>query len=77
MAKKRLKFEEAMASLSEIVEAIEKGEIGLEESIDRFEKGMGLVRHCRAILEEAELKIQKLQADPGAQPEPFEPPDDE
>ena len=76
MAKKRLKFEEAMAGLSEIVEAIETGEIGLEESIDRFEKGMALVRHCREILEEAELKIQKLQADPAAQPEPFEPVDD-
>ncbi len=77
MAKKRLKFEEAMAGLSEIVEAIETGEIGLEESIDRFEKGMALVRHCREILEEAELKIQKLQADAPAQPEPFEPADDE
>jgi exodeoxyribonuclease VII small subunit len=73
MAKKPLKFEQALSRLEEIVTAIEQGEIGLEESIERFEEGMELIRHCRGVLAEAEMKIQKLQADAGGQllPEPF------
>ncbi len=79
MAKKRLKFEEALAGLEDIVNAIEQGKIGLEESIGRYEEGMALIRHCRGILAEAELKIQKLQADAEGQlhPEPLEPAPDQ
>ncbi len=79
MAKKPVKFEEALTKLEKIVEAIEQGKIGLEESIDRYEEGMGLIRHCRAILAEAELKVQKLQADAEGQlqAEALEPSTDE
>ncbi len=63
MAKKKLKFEDALARLEEIVEAIEQGEVGLEESIQKYEEGMGLIQHCRKVLAESELKIQKLQPD--------------
>ncbi len=77
MAKKtkQLKFEQALERLEEIVGAIESGEIGLEESIGRYEEGMGLIRHCRDILANAELRIQKLQADAEGklQPEPLDP----
>ena len=71
-------FEEALAKLEGIVEAIEQGKIGLEESIARYEEGMGLIQHCRKIISQAELKIQKLQAgaDGQLQPEPFEQPAD-
>lgn len=79
MAKKKLKFEEALARLEEIVEAIEQGEVGLEESIKKYEEGMGLIQHCRKVLAESELKIQKLQ--PGEDGElsstAFEPPVEE
>ncbi len=72
-------FESVLGELEGIVEAIEQGKIGLEESIVQYEQGMGLIRHCRAILSSAELKIQKLQTDGGGQlqPEPFEPEPDE
>lgn len=76
MAKEKLKFEQAMVRLEKIVEAIEQGKIGLEESIERFSEGMDLIGHCRSVLAEAELKIQKLQVDtagnlkPGPMPEP-------
>lgn len=78
MPKKPLKFEEALARLEEIVGAIEQGQIGLEESIERYEEGMGLIAHCRKILGEAELKVQKLQADAEGklQAQPFEPDQD-
>ena len=60
--KKPPSFEQALERLEGIVEAIEHGKIGLEESIAKYEEGMGLIQHCRKILAEAELKIQKLQA---------------
>lgn len=55
-------FEEAMKQLETIVQGIEQGKIGLEESIKQYEAGMALIRRCRAVLAEAELKIQHLQA---------------
>ena len=61
MAKKKPSFEEALTQLEEITERIEKGEIGLEESIAQYERGMGLVKQCRDILTKAEHKIQQLQ----------------
>ena len=70
MSKKPLSFEEALARLERIAEQIEKGEIGLEESITRYEEGMALVQQCREILTQAEQRIVKLQPDdPGGKPE--------
>ncbi|MFQ6047986.1 MAG: exodeoxyribonuclease VII small subunit [Phycisphaerae bacterium] len=74
--KKPLSFEQALERLEAIVEAIEQGKIGLEQSIAKYEEGMRLIQHCRTILSQAEQKIQKLQADARGQlqPEPFQPP---
>lgn len=70
------KFEEAMRRLDEIVEAMESGDIGIEESIAKYEEAMQLAAHCRAILDQAEQRIQKIQLDAAGQPQltPFEPP---
>jgi len=62
MAKNEWTFEEAISRLEKIVESIEQGKIGLEDSIKHFEEGMSLIQRCRRILSEAELKIQQLQA---------------
>jgi len=61
MGKKKLTFEEALKQLETIAEQIERGTIGLEESIDKYEEGMALVKQCRDILSKAEMKIQQLQ----------------
>ena len=61
MAKKKLTFEDALGKLESLAEQIERGQIGLEESIKKYEEGMGLVKHCRSILTKAEHKIQPLQ----------------
>ncbi len=61
MAKKKLTFEEALKQLESIAEQIEQGKIGLEESINQYERGMALVKKCRSILSKAEHKIQQLQ----------------
>ncbi len=72
---KRLKFEEAMRRLEEIVEAMESGQIGVEESIAKYEEAMNLAAHCRQILDQAEQRIQKIQLDAAGRPQlqPFEP----
>ena len=61
MAKeKKTTFEQALGKLEEIVEQIEGGEIGLEESIARYEEGTRLIKQCRGILDAAEKKIELL-----------------
>ena len=61
MAKKKPTFEEALEQLEELTRQIEEGEIGLEESITKYEEGMKLVQHCRDVLGKAEHKIEQLQ----------------
>ena len=63
MSKRPLSFEQALARLEKIANQIEKGEIGLEESMTRYEEGMVLVQQCREILSQAEQRIIKLQPD--------------
>jgi exodeoxyribonuclease VII small subunit len=62
MSDEKLTFEQAMTRLEKIVEAIEQGKIGLEDSIKQFEEGMSLIKHCRTVLSDAEMKIHQLQA---------------
>ena len=75
MPRKKLTFEQALKELEAIAEQIERGEIGLEESITKYEQGMNLVKHCREILAKAEHKIEQLQAGPDGTltATPFEP----
>ncbi len=53
-------FEQSLAQLEAIVKAIEEGKIGLEDSITQYETGMKLILHCRAVLANAEAKVQQL-----------------
>lgn len=53
-------FEQALEELEKIVAQVEQGEIGLEESIDKYEQGMKLIKHCRAILSQAEKRIETI-----------------
>lgn len=71
----KLTFEQALQKLESIVQAIEQGQVGLEESIQRYEEGMALIQRGRTILAHAEQRIQTLQlADDGTlTPEPFDP----
>ena len=55
-----LGFEDAIKKLTDIVGKIEQGQIKLADSIEQYEKGMALIKHCRAILQDAEKKIEKI-----------------
>lgn len=56
----KLTFEQAIKELTGIVGKIEQGEITLQDSIQQYERGMTLIKHCRKILQEAEKKIEKI-----------------
>ncbi len=56
----KLGFEEAIKELSSIVGKIEQGEIALQDSLQQYERGMALIKHCRAILQKAEKRIEKI-----------------
>lgn len=73
---KNLRFEDAMERLEAIVEAMEGGQIGIEDTIGKFEEAMVLHAHCRKILDDAELRIQKIQVNAAGQPmaSPVDPP---
>jgi exodeoxyribonuclease VII small subunit len=55
-----LSYEEALSELESIVEALESEQSPLEDSMKLFERGQALAAHCGAVLETAQLKVQKL-----------------
>lgn len=55
-------FEEALAEIQAIVDDLEEGAIGLEESMQRFERGTSLLKSCYGLLKEAEQRIEILTA---------------
>ena len=57
------RYEQAIEQLERIIERIESGEIGLEEGIAEYERGMKLIKHCRSVLDRAESKIKELSLD--------------
>ena len=57
-------FEEALAELETILADIEGGDVPLEESLTKYERGQFLVRHCRAVLAQAEKQIELLSKSP-------------
>ena len=60
MATKKLKFEEAMQRLQEIVGKLESGEVSLEESMKLFEEGAKLSSQCYQLLDKAEQQVTQL-----------------
>jgi exodeoxyribonuclease VII small subunit len=69
----KLGFEDSIKRLKNIVEKIEQGEIPLQDSLEQYEQGMLLIKHCRDILQKAEKRIEKITKEQSAEPEPAEP----
>ena len=55
-----LTYEQALAELESIVNALEGEQGQLEESIKLFERGQALVKRCGELLEAAQLKVQQV-----------------
>ena len=71
MAKKS--FEDSLAKLEKITEDLESGDLGLEESLKRFDEGVKLAEFCNRKLDEAQQKVNILLKKDGVRDEvPFE-----
>ena len=55
-----LSFEQAVENLTGIVDRIETGQVSLAESLEQYEKGMAMIKHCRGILLDAEKRIEQI-----------------
>ena len=58
-----LTYEQALGEREALIERIEQGEIGLEQSLAEYRRGAALLKRCRGILETAEQQIDELTAD--------------
>lgn len=54
------KLEESLAEITTLIEKMEHSDQTLEQSLNHFERGITLVKHCQKILQEAEQKVQIL-----------------
>ena len=61
-------FEESMARLEQIVRAMERGDVALEESLKLFQEGTELVRSCQKLLDDAQLQVKKIMTAPDGSP---------
>ena len=64
MSEKKISFEANMQRLEQIVRAMERGDVALDESLKLFQEGTELVRSCGKLLDEAELQVKMIMAGP-------------
>ena len=60
MNKNAKTFEENMQRLEQIVRAMERGDVALDESLKLFQEGTQLIETCAKLLDEAELQVKKI-----------------
>jgi len=58
MAKKKITYKEMMDNLDEIIESLEKGDLSVEESMDKYEEGVKITKDLLEILNKAEEKVK-------------------
>ena len=68
MSKESMNFEQSMARLEQIVRAMERGDVALEESLKLFQEGTDLVRSCSQLLDQAQLQVKKIMTAPDGSP---------
>ena len=61
-------FESNMQRLEQIVRAMERGDVPLEESLKLFQEGTELVRKCSQLLDEAQMQVQVVMTAPDGSP---------
>ena len=61
-------FEASIARLEQIVRAMERGDVALEESLKLFQEGTELVKNCQKLLDDAQLQVKKIMTAPDGSP---------
>lgn len=71
---KDMSFEDALAELEKIVGDLEGGKAALDDSIQSYERGIALKKHCEQKLSAAQEKIEKITIGPDGEvsTEPFD-----
>jgi exodeoxyribonuclease VII small subunit len=54
-------FEDSLAALEAVVAHLERGRLSIDEAIAWYEVGLGLMRRCSDLLEQAELRVHTLE----------------
>lgn len=60
MVKKIKKFEEAMTELEQIVQQLERGDVPLDEALEKFKEGIELSQYCNETLAKAEETVSQM-----------------
>ena len=68
MNDQKVKFEDKIQRLEQIVRAMERGDIPLDESLQLFQEGTKLVQECGTMLDQAELQVKKISVDVQGEP---------
>ena len=63
-----LSFEAALAELEQIVRSLEQGAEPLDKSIELYQRGDRLKRHCEARLKAAQARIDQITLDADGKP---------
>ena len=61
-------FEGNMKRLEQIVRAMERGDVPLEESLKLFQEGTELVRSCNQLLDQAQMQVKLIMTAPDGSP---------
>lgn len=77
MSSKPHSFEASLSELEAIINAMEIGQMTLQETLDAYKRGIALLRHCQTTLDSAEQQtrilengvLRDLEADPSSPPE--------
>ncbi len=68
MSESKISFESNMQRLEQIVRALERGDVPLDESLELFQEGTELVRSCQNMLDNAKQQVNKVLADANGAP---------
>ena len=68
MSESKMSFENNMPRLEQIVRALERGDVPLDESLKLFQEGTDLVRSCQNMLDNAKQQVQKVLTDANGMP---------
>lgn len=56
-----LSFEAAYSELEQVIAQLESAELALDASVNLYERGRLLNLHCQNLLDQAELRIKKIE----------------
>jgi len=68
MSERKVSFESQMQRLEQIVRALERGDVALDDSLKLFQEGTELVKSCQNMLDNAKLQVQKVLTDENGMP---------